>query len=316
MDYEYLSRIRAEIEITSRRKTSNILEGEFTSIYRGRSLDFDDLREYTVGDNVRDIDWKSSSKAGKILVRRYIAEKKHNILFLMDSGKKFHADTDKGENKFDIASKILMVLTFLIDKHGDDSALMSFNRNGSKFTYFKTGTIHMQDMLKQYNDCINDYIGNDDEHKRVIANPFKRKKETDYYDDSFDISRLLEYAVDNIRRKMIIFIVTDRDGISKMSEGLLRKATVNNDIMVINIEDAMFTVDHAFDVENNSYVEEFFSLNKKLRKTELSQREEVMKNALEIFNRYMIGFTSVSKEDEIIDHIVELFERNNSENFS
>ena len=57
MDYEYLSRIRAEIEITSRRKTSNILEGEFTSIYRGRSLDFDDLREYTVGDNVRDIDW-------------------------------------------------------------------------------------------------------------------------------------------------------------------------------------------------------------------------------------------------------------------
>ena len=54
MDYEYLSRIRAEIEITSRRKTSNILEGEFTSIYRGRSLDFDDLREYTVGDNVRD----------------------------------------------------------------------------------------------------------------------------------------------------------------------------------------------------------------------------------------------------------------------
>ena len=314
MDYEYLSRIRAEIEITSRRKTSNILEGEFTSIYRGRSLDFDDLREYTVGDNVRDIDWKSSSKAGKILVRRYIAEKKHNILFLMDSGRKFLADTDKGENKFDIASKVLMVLTFLIDKHGDDSALMSFNRNGSKFTYFKTGTIHMQDMLKQYNDCITAYEGN--EEKKVIANPFKRKVNTDNYEDAFDISRLLEYAVDNIRRKMIIFIVTDRDGISKLDESLLRKATVNNDIMIINIEDAMFTNDNAFDVEKNSYVEEFFSLNKKLRRTEHEQREASLKKACDMFNRYMIGFTSVSKEDEIIDHIVQLFERNNSENFS
>ena len=73
MDYDYLSRIRANLTLYSKKKTANLLDGGFRSIFRGRSLDFDDLREYTYGDNVRDIDWKSSSKTGKTLVRRYIA---------------------------------------------------------------------------------------------------------------------------------------------------------------------------------------------------------------------------------------------------
>ena len=64
MDFDYLAKIKSQISIYTRKKTSNILDGEFGSIYRGRSFDFDDLREYVYGDSVRDIDWKSSSKTG------------------------------------------------------------------------------------------------------------------------------------------------------------------------------------------------------------------------------------------------------------
>ncbi len=60
MNYDFLTRIRSGITLYSKKKTSNILDGDFRSIFRGRSLDFDDLREYSYGDNVRDIDWKAS----------------------------------------------------------------------------------------------------------------------------------------------------------------------------------------------------------------------------------------------------------------
>ena len=65
MDYNYLAKIRAQVNLYTRRKSSNILEGDFRSVFRGRSLEFDDLKEYDFGDNVHDIDWKSSSRTGK-----------------------------------------------------------------------------------------------------------------------------------------------------------------------------------------------------------------------------------------------------------
>ena len=76
MDYNYLAKIKAQVNLYTRRKSSNILEGDFRSVFRGRSLEFDDLKEYDFGDNVHDIDWKSSSRTGKTLIRRYVAEKK------------------------------------------------------------------------------------------------------------------------------------------------------------------------------------------------------------------------------------------------
>ena len=99
----YIPRIKSNISIYASKKTSNILDGEYKSIYKGRSMEFDDLREYVIGDDVKDIDWKSSSRTGKILIRRYIAEKKHNILFIYDVNKKMIADSIEGDNKKNIA---------------------------------------------------------------------------------------------------------------------------------------------------------------------------------------------------------------------
>ena len=118
MDYDYLARIKASIMLYTHKKTSNVLDGEFSSIYRGRSFDFDDLREYVYGDSVRDIDWKSSSKTGRVLIRRFIADKKHNILLIGDAGAKFMGDTDKGEPKKDIALNVMGTISYLVNDHG------------------------------------------------------------------------------------------------------------------------------------------------------------------------------------------------------
>ena len=147
MDYDNLSKIRAQVSLYTNRKTSNVLDGDFTSVFRGRSLDFDDLREYAYGDNIKDIDWKSSSKTGKTLVRRFIAERKHNVLFVVDTGEKMLADTSEYEEKSEIAIDAFGTIAYLVDKHGDDFALMQDTRGGIDFSYFKSGAAHFENLM-------------------------------------------------------------------------------------------------------------------------------------------------------------------------
>ncbi|MBO4863234.1 MAG: DUF58 domain-containing protein [Eubacterium sp.] len=288
MDYDYLSRIKASISLYTRKKTSNILDGEFGSIYRGRSFDFDDLREYVYGDSVRDIDWKSSSKTGRVLIRRYIADKKHNILFIGDSGKKMFGDTDAGEAKADIALNVLGTISYLVNNHSDDYALLTNTDQGYDFTYFRSGNQHLENLIMRYEKCLKS-------------------------EESNSISDTLEYVAEHLKRKMIIFIITDMQGEDSLSEDLLKKLTVRNDVMVVNINDAFLTGSRLFDLENDSYERDYMLNDKKLHQAELRDREKRRKRADELYKRYQISQVSISRESEVVDKIVELFEKHKNE---
>ena len=237
MNYDFLTRIRSGITLYSKKKTSNILDGDFRSIFRGRSLDFDDLREYSYGDNVRDIDWKASSKTGKTLIRRYIAERKHNILLIGDSGHKMVADTDKGEAKEALAVVALGSLAYLANRHGDDFALLMNRGAGIDYSFFKSGEIHFERILRRYESSVGM------EPKRNLGD-------------------LLEYVAENFRRRMLIFIVTDMAGEDYLSTRIFQELTVNSDVMVISIADAYLTGEKAYDVERMDYESEFIQHSK------------------------------------------------------
>ena len=288
MDYDYLAKIKATISLYTRKKTSNVLDGEFGSIYRGRSFDFDDLREYVYGDSVKDIDWKSSSKTGRVLIRRYIAEKKHNILFICDSGKKFQGDTDAGEKKTDVALNVFGTISYLINNHGDDYALLTSTDQGYDFSFFRSGNQHLENLLLRYDKCLRD-------------------------EESNPLNETLEYVSENIRRKMIIFIITDMDGEARLNDNLMKRLTVRNDVLVVNIEDAYLTGNRLFDLDKGGYEMDYMLLDKKLNAAEIEDRKKRLKRVSEIYKRYQISRVSVSKESEVIDRVVELFEKHKND---
>jgi uncharacterized protein (DUF58 family) len=289
MNYDYLTKIRSQVALYSSKKSSNLLSGEFRSIYRGRSLDFDDLREYAYGDNVKDIDWKASSKTGKMLIRRYIAEKKHNILFVCDGGSRMLADTSVGASKMDTAITTLGTIAFLIDRHGDDFALIHSIDKGYDYTYFRSGNVHFENVMNRYAETI--------------------KKEPKY-----NIAQVLDYVTENIRRNMVVFVITDMAGVRGLDEKLLKKLTYNNDVMIINIDDAYLHGENVFDVEAGRYADSMFLHSNLLFRAEKRNRDRHNAEMEEIFKRYKVGMTTIKNEDEIIDNIVELFERHRYEN--
>ena len=284
MDYEYLTKIQRQISLYTRKKTSNLLEGSFRSVFRGHSMDFDDLREYTPGDSVRDIDWKSSSRTGKLLVRRYVAERKHNILLVGDAGLKMQGDTPKREEKAETALTALGVLAFLADRHGDDYALLHSSSRGYEYSYFRSGSRHFESLMHSYAEDVRGQA-------------------------RYTLPELLSYAAENIRRRMIICVVTDLDGLDRLDERMIRTLTVNSDVLLVCIEDAMLTEEGAFNLDSGRYEDALIAGSRRLREAELAARNKVLSKTEQICRRYQVPAVRISCEDEVVDRIAELFDR-------
>lgn len=287
MNMKYITKVKANLSIYTKKKTSNILEGSYNSIYKGKSMNFEDLREYVIGDNVKDIDWKASARSNKILIKQYIAEKKHNILFILDSGKKMLADTRDLESKKEVALMATGTIGYLVDKHGDSISAIYKAQDNIKLFPFKTGLYNIEKILNSYEKEI---------------------------DTENDLESLINYVLKFIRRRMIIFVVTDIDGMSNISEGTLRRLSLLHDVMFINISDAFMTGYNAFDVDQDSYIPDYILEDEKLKDIELEIKTKVYEETKEKFKKYKIITTTINKQKDIVNDVFKLLERRKNAN--
>jgi uncharacterized protein (DUF58 family) len=284
LDYEYLSRIRRAVSLYTNRKTSNILDGDFHSIHRGRSMEFDDLKTYTFGDDVHDIDWKSSSRMGDILVRRYMTDRRHNVMFVCDCGSKMLGDSRGGDAKRELALMTFGTIAYITGRNGADYALAYPDGNKSMISLFRSGPEHMEKLLY-------------DLEKKITL------------DHEISVSDVLGEIMSTVHKRMIIFLITDMDGLNKLDGNLLRGITADHDLMIINIEDSMLTGDITYDTDLSLYEKFFFSHNKRLHQEELRIRQEILQNASELCKQNKVGLTCISTESQIIDATIDLLER-------
>lgn len=282
MKMKYITKIKANLSIYTKRKTSNILEGSYNSIYKGKSMNFEDLREYVIGDNVKDIDWKASARSNKILIKQYIAEKKHNVLFILDTGKKMLADTRDLDSKKDVALMATGTIAYLVDKHGDSISAIYNGKDNIKLFPFKTGLYNIEKILNSY--------------EREI-------------DAENSLEDLISYVLKFIRRRMIIFVITDIDGMSNISENTLKKLSLLHDVMFINISDALMTGYNAFDIEQDSYIPDYILEDEKLKDIELEIKSKIYDETKERFKRYKIVTTTINKQKDIVNDVLKLLER-------
>ena len=281
---KYVTKIRAKISIYASKKTSNILDGSYKSIYQGNGFDFENLREYIPGDNIKDIDWKASSRSRNLLVKRYIAEKKHNIMLVFDTGKKMSAHTKCRQSKKDVALNAGGTIGYLSGRNGDNIGAL-YNRNGFiQYYELRTGLFNVERILSDYDkeDCSN-YNG--------------------------DLEKSLDFLIKNIRRKMIVFIISDAAGIRNVSEDTLKKLTCQHDVLFIQVTDADFTDGKSYDIESDTYIPAFITDNKKLKKIEQETKEKLYEELEDRIIRYKIVSTQIDSEEDIIDKLIEMLGR-------
>lgn len=283
MIMNYVAKIRAKVNIYASRKSSNLFDGSYKSIYQGNGLDFENLREYVPGDNIRDIDWKASSRSSTILVKRYVAEKKHNIMLVFDTGKKMTGHTKNLEIKKDLALNAGGILGYFAAKNGDNVGAV-YNRNGLiQYHQLRTGMHNIERILTIFD-------------------------RENFEGSKTDLEKSLEYLVRNIKRKMIIFIISDTMGIRDVKENTLKRLTGLHDVLFVQIGDADYTDGTAYNLDKDTYIPEFITGNKKLIRMEQETRQKLDRENADKLSKYRIISTRIDSEEDMVERIIELLE--------
>lgn len=279
---KYITKIKANLSVYAKKKTSNILEGAYNSIYKGKSMNFEDLREYVIGDNVKDIDWKASARSDKILIKQYIAEKKHNVLFILDTGRKMLADTKELEPKKDVALMAMGTIGYLVEKHGDSISAIYKGKEKINYFPFRSGLYNLERILCSYEKEIS---------------------------QESNLEDLIKYVLKLIKRKMIIFVITDIDGMKNISEGTLKKLSLLHDVMFMNISDAFMTGHSAFDIDQDNYIPDYILEDEKLKEIELKIKTTIYEETKEKFKKYKIVTTTMNRQKDIVNDVFKLLEK-------
>ena len=115
------------IEIYTNKAVNDVLAGEYHSVFKGRGMEFDEVREYTPGDEIRTIDWNVTARTGQPYVKRYVEERELTVFFVVDlSASGTFGSREKSKNE--VAAELCALLSFSAIKNNDKVGLVVLYR--------------------------------------------------------------------------------------------------------------------------------------------------------------------------------------------
>ena len=171
------------LQITTRKVINDVLAGEYGSVFRGRGMEFDEVREYMPGDEIRSIDWNVTARTGIPFVKRYVEERELTVIFLVDlSASGTFGSVDKLKNE--VAAEFCSLLAFSAVKNNDKVGLIVFTDQVEMFIPPQKGTQHVLRVIRELLDFT------------------PRKAKT-------DIVGALDYLGKVTKKRAVVFLVSD-----------------------------------------------------------------------------------------------------------
>lgn len=171
------------IQIYTNKAVNDVLAGEYHSVFKGRGMEFDEVREYSPGDEIRTIDWNVTARTGHPYVKRYVEERELTVVFLVDlSASGSFGSTQKRKNE--VAAEICALLAFSAIKNNDKVGLIVFTDAIELYIPPKKGASHVLRLI------------------RDLLNFSPRRART-------DIADALDYLGRVTPRRAVVFLVSD-----------------------------------------------------------------------------------------------------------
>lgn len=225
----HLDRARAHFG----RDGNGLLEGGRYALVHTRSLEFDDLRPYVQGDDVRDVDWKASARSGQVLIKRFVTEKHHKIMVVADAGRNMTAAAPSGELKRDVAANVIGAMGLITLRRSDEIGMVFGDARGSVDVRLRRGETHVEHMLHRF-------------HHHVGASPA-----------SSHVLTQLDWVARHQRRPLLIVVVSDGPDVDDRLDGALTRLTARHDVMWAMVSDIPAIgsdEDDGFDVADGHFV--------------------------------------------------------------
>jgi len=205
---ELLKQVR-QIEIKTRGVVNDVFSGEYHSVFKGRGMEFAEVREYQPGDDIRTIDWNVTARFNHPFVKVFEEERELTVILLVDmSGSLIFGSKDK--TKQQVAAELSAVLAFSAMKNNDKVGLILFTDQIEKFVPPKKGRSHVLRIIRE-----------------VLS--FEPQG------NQTDLKGALEYFNHTIKKKSITFLLSDF--IAENYEKILRVVGKKHDLISVILED-------------------------------------------------------------------------------
>ena len=209
---EVLRKIR-RIEITTSKLVTDFLSGQYESVFKGRGIEFDEVREYQPGDEIRTIDWNVTARMGHPYVKKYVEERQLTVMILLDASSSSSFGTTKRFKK-ELAAEASAVLAFSAIKHNDRVGLIIFTDRIEKFIPPKKGRSHALRVVREALYFTPKGKGTDiGMALRYLDNVVKRRAITFVISDFFAADFKKPLSIANKKHDVVAITITDpREG--------------------------------------------------------------------------------------------------------
>jgi uncharacterized protein (DUF58 family) len=211
-----LSKMR-RLEIRTRRLVSDGLVGEYHSVFKGRGMDFDEVREYVPGDEVRTIDWNVTARAGRPFVKKYTEERELTILLAVDISASENFGSG-AQSKRELAAELASVLALSAIRNNDKVGLLLFTDRIEEYIPPKKGRRHVLRVVREI--LFHDSVGR-----------------------GTDSVGALDFANHVLHGRAIVFLISDfqSNGDPQLARAALRRGlrqtSRRHDLIAVHIED-------------------------------------------------------------------------------
>ena len=206
-----------QLEIRTRRLVNDSLAGAYHSVFKGRGMDFDEVREYSPGDEVRTIDWNVTARAGRTFIKKFTEERELTIFLLVD----ISASGNFGSgalSKRDLAAELASVLAFSAIRNSDKVGLLLYTDRVERYLPPKKGRRHVL---------------------RVVRDILYHEPEG----TGTDTVRALDVVNHVLHRRAIVFLISDfespKDEATARAElrRAMRQTNRRHDLIAVHVED-------------------------------------------------------------------------------
>ena len=136
------------IQLYTSKAVNDSLAGEYQSVFKGRGMEFDEVREYQIGDEVRSIDWNVTARMGEPYIKRFVEERELTVIFLVDlSASGSFGSTRQLKNE--VAAELCALLAFSAIKNNDKVGLIVFTDQVEMFIPPAKGTTHVLRLIRE-----------------------------------------------------------------------------------------------------------------------------------------------------------------------
>lgn len=280
---EVLRKIR-RIEITTSKLVTDFLSGQYESVFKGRGIEFDEVREYQPGDEIRAIDWNVTARMGAPFIKKYVEERQLTVMILLDASSSSNFGTTKRLKK-ELAAEVSAVLAFAAIQNNDRVGLIIFTDKIEKFVPPRKGLHHVLRVVRE-------------------ALYFTPK------DKGTDIGGALRYLDNVTSRRAVTFVISDF--FAKDFKKPLSIANKKHDVVAITITDPRegelpdAGIVELVDAESGkSYMIDTSSA--KVREKYAKKSREMRDERMKLFGSVGVDHIDISTDRSYIEEFIKFF---------